>query len=84
VRARFSLAERSHRDFLARYFGFYLLWDFELEQRPLSDVAQDFVDANRKIMGPGGSVTFSSTDAKGKRRGVRITQDAIEPLGGTQ
>lgn len=35
VKVRFALAERSHRDFLARCFGLRLCWTFSAEQQPL-------------------------------------------------
>lgn len=84
VKVRFSLADRAHRDFLARGFGLTLCWTFEAEQNRLGDIGQSFVDSMRQGMTgdkPGiDSVTFTGPDGKG----VRITKDDIQDVGGAR
>lgn len=70
ARVRFDLAPKVHREWLAMHFGYGLYFSFEAEQGDmLSDrtdrIVRDFVDANGRIMGKGGSVEITTmTDAR--------------------
>lgn len=90
-RVRFDFAPKTHREWIAMYFGYGQCFSFDAEQLSLDDIpaaineaiartaenpGQEFVDKMRAM----GSDVELTTVVNGRRVGTRITQDTVEAV----
>jgi len=92
TKARFDFAPKGHREWLAMHFGYGQHFTFEAEQGDLLgqaviDAAIDSVKAGGEafdiLMGRGDGITsveMTTSDGKGRRKGVKITKDKVEDV----